>query len=159
MAVSTNLLTIATLLLVSITKATVAIDRPNFTGTARVKQHFHKSGELIAGEEHLLKVIVKWVPIPTAVQYELCHMCNHIDEETGEADDSKMNTEAKIYQIDPSSTCGGQPCQIMPGTEKGHNKFHLRVKGSDGEWSVWSKHQNFLVAEPGTEMHVNHPEL
>ena len=159
MAVSNNLLAIATLLLVSIIKSTVAIDRPNFIGTARVKQHFHKSGELIAGEEHLLKVIVKWEPIPLAVQYELCHMCNHIDEETGDADDINMNTEAKIYQIGPGSTCGGQPCHIMPGTEKGHNKFHLRVKGHGGEWSAWSKYQNFLVAEPGTEEHVDHPEL
>lgn len=128
MTVSTKnlLLTIAALLLVSITKATVAVDRPRFTGTARVKQHFHKSGGLIAGEEHLLKVIVSWNPIPSAVQYELCHMCNHIDEETGEADDSKMNTtDAKIYQIGPSDTCGGQPCNVMPGTEKVSKELSL----------------------------------
>ena len=131
-----------------------AKDRPNFTASARVKQHFHRSGDLIAGEEHLLKVIVKWDPIRAAEGYELCHNCNHISEETGE---ENGDVDGKIYPIaiGGSNMCGGQACHVMPGAPKGNNKFHLRVK-MDGEWSAWSNYQNFNVHEPGV---FDHEEL
>ena len=75
-----SILSLLTVPLVTI----AALDRPIFSATARVKQHFHKTGQLIDGEEHLLKVIVKWDAISGAEGYELCHNCNHILEETGE---------------------------------------------------------------------------
>mmetsp|Transcript_22742 Transcript_22742/g.38856 ORF Transcript_22742/g.38856 Transcript_22742/m.38856 type:complete len:153 (-) Transcript_22742:149-607(-) len=132
-----------------------AVDRPNFKATARVKQHFHRTGELIDGEQHLLKVIVKWDAISAAEGYELCHNCNHhISEETGE---ENGEVDGKIYPIEVggANMCGGQACHVMPGAPKGHNKFHLRVK-KDGEWSAWSNYQNFNVQEPGN---FDHEEL
>ena len=109
-------------------------------------------------EEHLLKAIIKWDAIPKAEQYEICHHCNdYIDEETGVADDTVTDEDSikDIYDIEigGKNTCGGQPCLVMPGVPKGNNQYHLRVK-VDGEWSLWSRHQNFFVSEPGTFKHV-----
>ena len=163
---STSLLFIvATLLLGScITTAIDTKTRPNFTATARVKQHFHKSGNLVEGEEHLIKVILKWDHLPNANAYEICHNCHHINEDTGiiiEDDDEKKsddaNTGGKIYEVDMTggkNTCGGQPCLVMPNTPRGNNKYHLRLKDmSDLSVSAWSKYQNFMIDEPGTEVH------
>ena len=133
-----------------------ALDSPKFSATARVKQHYHRTGELIDGEEHLLKVIVKWDTISGAEGYELCHNCNHILEETGE-ENSGNDVDGKIYPIEVggANMCGGQACHVMPGAPKGNNKFHLRVK-MNGEWSAWSNYQNFNVQEPGM---FGHEEL
>lgn len=140
--------------LISTISSVGAVDRPNFTASARVKQHFHRTGDLIAGEEHLLKVIVRWNPMSAAEAYELCHNCNHILEETGE---ENGDVDGKIYPIavGGANMCGGQACHVMPGAPKGNNKFHLRVK-MDGEWSAWSNYQNFNVQEPGV---FDHEEL
>ena len=132
-----------------------AVDRPIFSATARVKQHFHKTGQLIDGEEHLLKVIVKWDAISGAEGYELCHNCNHISEVTGEENGDLDGGEIYPIGVGGANMCGGQACLVMPGAPKGHNKFHLRVK-MDGEWSSWSNYQNFNVQEPGM---FGHEEL
>ena len=137
----------------------ISQERPNFIGTARIKQHrAGANGDLVEGEEHLLKAIIKWDAIPNAERYEICHHCNdYIDEETGVADDNVTDEDSikDIYDIEigGKNTCGGQPCLVMPGVPKGNNQYHLRVK-IDGEWSLWSKHQNFFVSEPGTFEHV-----
>ncbi|KAL7527595.1 hypothetical protein ACHAXR_002027 [Thalassiosira sp. AJA248-18] len=136
-----------------------AVDRPNFVGTARVKQHMHRTGELVEGEEDLLKIIVKWDSIPHAESYELCQDCDHIDEETGAETGAVEDGIIHSVGIGKEFTCGGQPCKILPGTRRGHNKFHLRVKTANGEVSAWSKHQNFDVQEPGTFGHVDREEL
>ena len=56
-------------------KAAATLDRPKFEATARVKSHFHKNGQLVKGEEDLLKIIVKWDHVPGAKSYE----CEWID--------------------------------------------------------------------------------
>lgn len=138
--------------LLSAAVAAASDDRPNFVGTVRVKQHYHRSGELVEGEEDLLKVIVKWDPIPGAEAYELCHDCGHIDEATG-LEDGEL--DGAMYPIEVGHTCGGQPCHVMPGIKQGHNRFHLRVK-KGGEFGPWSKYQNFETVQPGN---VGHTEL
>jgi hypothetical protein len=136
--------------------AATTVDRPKFTATARVKQHFHQvTGELVQLEEHLLKIIVKWNPIPEAEAYELCHNCHFIVEETGEEKGGKnWNEDGSIIPIpiDGKHTCGAKPCYVMPAAPKGNNKFHLRVK-KNGEFSLWSNYQNFNVQEPGNFEH------
>ena len=113
----------------------------------------HRTGDLVEGEEHLLKMIVKWNPIPGAEAYELCYNCNFIDEDTG-AEISEVDSNAIIsIPIGGKNTCGGQPCNVMPGTPRGFNKFHLRVQVG-GEWSPWSNYQNFDVQEPGSFGHT-----
>lgn len=128
-----------------------AINRPNFVGTARVKQHMHSSGDLVEGEEDLLKIIVKWDHIPGAEGYELCHNCNHIDEESGT---EVGGADGIVYPIGIGGKfeCGAKPCSVMPGAPKGHNKFHLRAIVG-GEMSPWSNYQNFNVLEPGSFEH------
>ena len=152
-----NLLTL--LLLAPLSIVAAVVDRPNFTATARVKQHFHYSGDLVDGEEHLLKIIVKWGAITGAEAYELCHNCNFIVEETGEENNNNGggNTAGTIYPIEigGKNLCGGQPCHVMPGAPMGNNIFHLRVK-KNGEFSPWSNYQNFNVQEPGN---FDHEEL
>ena len=45
----------------------IITERPNFIGTARIKQHrAGANGDLVEGEEHLLKAIIKWDAIPNA---------------------------------------------------------------------------------------------
>jgi len=85
------------LLITTIISVVAVVDRPNFKAFARVKQHFHKTGDLIAGEEHLLKVIVKWDAISAAEGYVLCHNCNHILEETGV---ENGDVDGTIYPIE-----------------------------------------------------------
>ncbi|KAL7446866.1 hypothetical protein ACHAXM_011437 [Skeletonema potamos] len=147
-----RLLSLLIVPLITTTILVVAVlDRPNFRAVARVKQHFHKTGDLIAGEEHLLKVIVKWDAIGAAEGYELCHNCNHILEETGVENGEVDGTIYRI-EIGGKNMCGGQPCYVMSGAPIGYNKFHLRVK-KGGEWSPWSNYQNFNVKEPGNFEH------
>ena len=112
----------------------------------------HRTGDLVEGEEHLLKVIVKWDEIYDAEAYELCHNCNFIDEDTG-AETTSSDRSGVIKEVDVKTRCGGQPCSINPGMPRGHNKFHLRVK-KGGVMSPWSRYQNFDVQEPGTFGHI-----
>mmetsp|Transcript_2528 Transcript_2528/g.5374 ORF Transcript_2528/g.5374 Transcript_2528/m.5374 type:complete len:123 (-) Transcript_2528:267-635(-) len=118
----------------------------------------HKTGDLVEGEEDLLKIIVKWDPIRGAEGYELCHNCNHIDEESG-AETSAADGRIYPVGIGAKFECGSRPCNVMPGVPKGHNKFHLRVllvgetPNSSAEFSPWSKYQNFNVEEPGNFEH------
>eukprot|EP01083_Nonionella_stella_P029977 82334_1 len=131
------------------------LSRPRFVGTARVKQHMERTGELVEGEEHLLKIIVKWDPIPGATGYELCDGCHNIDEETGLVADG-AEVDGVLYEIGIGGEymCGGQPCKVIPGAPPGNNKYHLRVKDKSGEFGPWSNYQNFDVKEPGTFSHV-----
>jgi hypothetical protein len=131
------------------------VDRPKFTAIARVKQHFHKTGGLIKGEEHLLKVIIKWEAITGADAYELCHNCDHISEVTGAENGNVNDGTIYLIEIGGRNVCGGQPCHVIPGAPMGNNKFHLRVI-KDGELSPWSNYQNFNVQEPGN---FDHEEL
>lgn len=149
-----HLLSVLLVPLITAISLVAAVDRPNFSAVARVKQHFHRTGDLIDGEEHLLKVIVKWDAISAAEGYNLCHNCNHISEETGE---ENGNADGTIYPIEVGgkNMCRGQACLVMPNAPKGYNKFHLRVK-TNGEWSAWSNYQNFNVKEPGN---FDHEEL
>lgn len=125
-----------------------AADRPDFVATARVKQHMHKTGALVEGEEELLKVILKWKHFPNAEGYELCHNCNHIDDATGKEigsiDDAADGGNVIPVEVGGRNLCGGEPCNVMPATPRGKNKFYLRVK-TDGEWGVWSNYQMFNV--------------
>eukprot|EP00584_Thalassiosira_punctigera_P004059 CAMPEP_0172526636 /NCGR_PEP_ID=MMETSP1067-20121228/1505_1 /TAXON_ID=265564 ORGANISM="Thalassiosira punctigera, Strain Tpunct2005C2" /NCGR_SAMPLE_ID=MMETSP1067 /ASSEMBLY_ACC=CAM_ASM_000444 /LENGTH=153 /DNA_ID=CAMNT_0013310183 /DNA_START=63 /DNA_END=524 /DNA_ORIENTATION=- len=139
-------------LLAASSSSAAAGDRPPFVGTARVKQHRHRTGDLVEGEEHLLKAIIKWDHVPGAEEYELCHECDHIDETTGE-EDGAGPVGGEAYPVEVGHTCGGLPCNVMPGIPQGHNKFHLRVK-KGGEWSLWSEYQNFDVKESGTFGHT-----
>ena len=74
----------------------ISQERPNFIGTARIKQHrAGANGDLVEGGEHLLKAIIKWDAIPNAERYEICHHCNdYIDEETGVADDTVTDEDS-----------------------------------------------------------------
>eukprot|EP00980_Cylindrotheca_fusiformis_P021816 scaffold8658_cov101-Cylindrotheca_fusiformis.AAC.2 len=133
-----------------------AVDRPDFDPHARVKQHREKTtGELVAGEEHLRKILLKWDKVPGAEQYQLCHNCNGIEEATGEA--KSLIPEDKIISLGVGRKyeCGGQACLVMPDSPLGYNTFHLRVQVGD-EWSKWSKQRNYKVDEPGT---IEHEEL
>lgn len=150
---STTTCLLSLLLVPLLVTIAATIDRPTFKATARVKQHYHRSGQLVDGEEHLLKAIIKWdPPMDGAEKYQLCHNCNHISEETGA---ENGDVDGEIIEVDADNFCGGQPCHVMPGCPQGLNKFHLRVK-IDGEWSAWSNYQNFNVKEPG---HFDHEEL
>eukprot|EP00574_Skeletonema_japonicum_P014571 CAMPEP_0201737472 /NCGR_PEP_ID=MMETSP0593-20130828/42465_1 /ASSEMBLY_ACC=CAM_ASM_000672 /TAXON_ID=267983 /ORGANISM="Skeletonema japonicum, Strain CCMP2506" /LENGTH=153 /DNA_ID=CAMNT_0048231453 /DNA_START=74 /DNA_END=535 /DNA_ORIENTATION=- len=143
------------LLIVPLVTVSATVDRPNFKATARVKQHYHRTGQLVDGEEHLLKAIIRWDPMIGAEEYQLCHNCNHISEETGAEKNGDDLDGGEIIEVDADSFCGGQACHVMPGCPQGLNKFHLRVK-VDGEWSAWSNYQNFNVKEPGN---FDHEEL
>eukprot|EP00573_Skeletonema_grethae_P000414 CAMPEP_0201685936 /NCGR_PEP_ID=MMETSP0578-20130828/567_1 /ASSEMBLY_ACC=CAM_ASM_000663 /TAXON_ID=267565 /ORGANISM="Skeletonema grethea, Strain CCMP 1804" /LENGTH=149 /DNA_ID=CAMNT_0048169921 /DNA_START=53 /DNA_END=502 /DNA_ORIENTATION=- len=148
MSTTTRLLSLLLVPLVT----TASTDRPTFKATARVKQHMYRTGQLVDGEEHLLKAIIKWDPMNGAEKYQLCHNCNHILEDTGAEDGA---VDGDIIEVEADNFCGGQACHVMPGCPQGHNKFHLRVK-MDGEWSAWSNYQNFDVKEPGN---FDHEEL
>ena len=110
------------------------------------------NGELIEGEEDLLKIIVKWDDIPGAEGYELCHECNHIDESTG-AEIGAVDGTIYPAGIVGRDRCGGRPCKVMPGAPMGYNKYHLRVKNG-GKFSPWSNHQNFETLEEGSYDHT-----
>lgn len=137
---------IAVATLASAAAAAAAGSRPNFAATARVKQHYHHSGELVEGEEHLLKIIIKWQPIHGVENYEICHDCD-INDETGETGEIHGH---KLHAVESSQTCGGLPCLTQKGIKKGMNKYHLRARFAGGQTSLWSNYQAFEVVEPGT---------
>ena len=147
------LLFLATLLSI-VDSAANAVDRPEFKLVqSRVKEHrAGPTGELVEGEEHLLKVILGWEKIPNAEGYEICHNCNNIDDDTGnEINADRVGTIIPIG-IGRKYECGLNPCLVLPGAPAGYNRFNLRVQiGKD--WSPWSTYRNFYVIEPGNMVH------
>mmetsp|Transcript_30717 Transcript_30717/g.37515 ORF Transcript_30717/g.37515 Transcript_30717/m.37515 type:complete len:154 (+) Transcript_30717:90-551(+) len=136
--------------------SSTSIPRPVINTNARVKQHRAGAvGDLVIGEEHMLKIIVKWPPMRPALSYEICHGC-HVIDSTGERLEDE-ETAGKVYPVDPHSTCGGDVCHVFKDVPKGKNRFNVRVLTPNG-WSVWSEHVNFNVVEPGNPEH-EHDEL
>jgi hypothetical protein len=130
------------------------VERPHFSKiTARVKQHRHFTGDLVEGEEELRKLILQWDKVLGAEQYEICHNCLQISDDSGEGDIS----DGKLLPIGVGRDheCGGNPCMVMPNISLGYNRFNIRVQ-SGGEWSPWSVHRNYNVDEAGR---VKHEEL
>ena len=110
----------------------------------RVKQHRHKSGELVEGEETLLKLILSWKSISGAEFYEVCHNCvDLIDQATGEEIGS---TTVKVLKS--IGTYGGNPSVVMPAIPSGLNSFHLRFT-DESETSKWSEVVHLDVSEVG----------
>ena len=105
------------------------------------------------GQEHLRKIILQWEKVQEAAAYEVCHNCE-IEDLTGLRSEDCIGDVLDI-PIGRAGTCGHGPCMVMPAAPIGYNKFHLRVKVG-GEWSLWSRHRNFNVQEPGR---VEHEEL
>mmetsp|Transcript_23005 Transcript_23005/g.33953 ORF Transcript_23005/g.33953 Transcript_23005/m.33953 type:complete len:170 (-) Transcript_23005:64-573(-) len=132
------------------------IARPEFNiYQARAKQHRRGAeGKLVEGEEHLRKIILGWYRIDGAEAYEICHQCvGRIDENTGVEIDDSIGTIRRGGEI---TTCGGQPCTVLPAAPIGYNRFHLRYQTKDGDWSSWSKVKNYKVEDVG---HLEHEEL
>eukprot|EP00751_Fragilariopsis_kerguelensis_P021692 CAMPEP_0170884334 /NCGR_PEP_ID=MMETSP0734-20130129/34927_1 /TAXON_ID=186038 /ORGANISM="Fragilariopsis kerguelensis, Strain L26-C5" /LENGTH=91 /DNA_ID=CAMNT_0011268945 /DNA_START=193 /DNA_END=468 /DNA_ORIENTATION=- len=61
------------------------------------------------------------------------------------------------YEVAVDMICGGQPCHILKGARRGKNRYNVRVSTA-GEWSKYSKHRSFNVAEVGNVQH-EHDEL
>ena len=143
------------LLLLLVANPCAAIpERPKMDQRARVKQHrFGASGDLVAGEEELRKIIVYWEKTSGALGYELCHNCR-VDDATGVRLD---DDEGDVRPIPLDMTCAGNMCGVFPGAPLGKNRFNVRVQTSTG-WSLWSEHVNFFVDEPGHAEH-EHDEL
>jgi hypothetical protein len=134
-----------------------APDRPQFDLKARVKQHRRGAeGNLVHGEENFRKIILAWDRVSDAEAYEVCHDCD-IDDGTGTRDSTMGDDKGEVFPraVGRNFECGDRPCLVMPGAPLGYNRFNIRVKVGS-EWSAWSKHRNFFVAEPG---HVEHEEL
>eukprot|EP00555_Chaetoceros_dichaeta_P014443 CAMPEP_0198264310 /NCGR_PEP_ID=MMETSP1447-20131203/15158_1 /TAXON_ID=420782 /ORGANISM="Chaetoceros dichaeta, Strain CCMP1751" /LENGTH=148 /DNA_ID=CAMNT_0043953199 /DNA_START=85 /DNA_END=531 /DNA_ORIENTATION=+ len=132
--------------LVSATPPIVGLD-------ARVKQHRGGShGDLVTGEEDLLKIIINWEAVNGAEKYEVCHNCV-INEATGE----REGDSGTLNEVAADFTCGGRPCHILKGAPRGKNRYNVRVS-TKGYWSKYSKHRNFNVAEVGDVQH-EHDEL
>jgi hypothetical protein len=143
------------LLLAAASLASAIPDRPKISNRARVKQHrFGATGQLVAGEEELRKIIVYWPPTVGALGYEICHNCS-VDDATGVRSDE--NDGGVATAIAKGDTCGGTMCGVFPGAPFGKNRFNVRVQTSEG-WSLWSKHANFVVGEAGFSEH-EHDEL
>jgi hypothetical protein len=135
--------------ILSSTVVAAAPERPQFDPKgARVIRH---KGRVVPGKKDLRRIVIKWDRVPDAEAYEVCHQCD-IDDETGTL--LSMTDNGKVHPA-RENECGGRPCLVMPGAPIGYHRFNFRVKVGS-EWSVWSKHQNYLVAEPGN---VEHQEL
>ena len=123
--------------------------RPNppiLEDKARVKRHYHKSGELIQGEEDLLKFIVFWKPVPDAKLYELSfEFENHPEEQN----------PIRLETYDPSLKSSGmtRPRWIIENCPKGNVKVRIRVDTSSSSttslknWSDWSEPAIYSVTE------------
>ena len=123
---------------------------------ARLKQHrAGATGELVPGQEHLLKLTVFWNAIPDAQIYEVCLNCEIHDNERLDP------TVGRLEVSDPQQTCGGRQCFIWPGADPGVNRVHVRVRTSDDRVSRWSDPGNFEVAADkiGFTEHIPHEEL
>jgi len=75
----------------------VNVDFPHLNHHLRVKQHRSGAqGDLVKGEEHLVKTIIGWVAFPGATEYELCIDC-HIEDDTGVREkEEKGKIEVKL---------------------------------------------------------------
>ena len=132
------------------------LQRPKFEIelTSRVKQHRHKTGDLVVDEEDLRKLIISWKSIAGAQKYELCHNCKDlVDEATGEELKPLEDDVGNILK--DTSTCGGSHCVVIPACPLGPNHFHLRYF-KHGEWSLWSNVRNFKIGDIGP---MSHEEL
>eukprot|EP00588_Corethron_pennatum_P020271 CAMPEP_0194325860 /NCGR_PEP_ID=MMETSP0171-20130528/33210_1 /TAXON_ID=218684 /ORGANISM="Corethron pennatum, Strain L29A3" /LENGTH=170 /DNA_ID=CAMNT_0039085187 /DNA_START=91 /DNA_END=603 /DNA_ORIENTATION=- len=133
---------------------------PEINISARVKQHragIH--GDLVAGEEDARKLMLHWNHVPGASRFELCHMCVVLNgERVGGGD------YGKVLDIDPTETCGGKPCGVIPKAPRGLNSIHIRARmtsadGTSDRWSSWSEPRNFDVQEPSRKVEHTSSEL
>mmetsp|Transcript_21247 Transcript_21247/g.32275 ORF Transcript_21247/g.32275 Transcript_21247/m.32275 type:complete len:153 (-) Transcript_21247:39-497(-) len=130
-------------------------DAPTIDNRARVKQHRSGAqGELVVGEEDKRKIIVYWKKNFAAKNYEVCHGCR-IADATGERDMEGGDSPGKVIEVGIDQTCSDNICLVVKGTNRGMNRFNVRVETSEG-WSKWSKHANFDVQEAGFPTHVHH---
>ena len=125
----------------------------------RVKQH-QQGTELVPGEEHHLKVIVKWEAVAAATGYEVCHQCD-IDENGVRTSDA-----GTLSPVPVDHTCMAEMCFIKPACPPGVNTFSVRAaraKGDDDRWTAWSAVMKFKVDEEAKEAgkadHADHHEL
>ncbi|GFH57596.1 hypothetical protein CTEN210_14072 [Chaetoceros tenuissimus] len=140
--------------LLSCSTVAAELERPELIPQAtRVKQHFHRSGELVEGEEDLLKLILSWKPHRSAESYEICHNCLDLIDESGI---EKANTASKV--VKSTGNYGGYPSIVMPAITKGVQYFHLKYSSASGEQSSWSKALKLSVEEPG-QATIIHDEL
>jgi hypothetical protein len=127
---------------------------PSILSSMRVKEHRSGAeGTLVEGEEHLLKVILKFTAVHAAEVYEVCHNCV-IDDESGKRSGDEGDTD----EIGLDSVCGGEPCWVRPGCPKSWNTFNVRAMVGD-EWTRWSKTGRFLVVANEDTGHASHSEL
>ena len=142
------------LFLLSCSTIVAELERPELIPQAtRVKQHFHRSGELVEGEEDVLKLILSWTPHHSAESYEVCHNCLDLIDESGA---EKASTASKV--VKSTGNYGGYPSIVMPAIPKGVQYFHLRYNSASGEQSSWSKAVKLSVEEPG-QATIIHDEL
>ena len=113
---------------------------PSIQKKIRVKNHFHRSGELVDGEKHLRKVIIKWDHYPGALRYEVNHVFPN-------EEDQKIHTTV----IERDNTCGGYPCHVKPACPLGMNAFSVRAslasdnEGGEDTWTPWSPLVTFQI--------------
>ena len=149
-------LQILLLIIAATVSSSTSKERPVIEAKARVKEHRHGArGELVPGEEGMIKVIVYWPKVFSALSYEICHGCYIIDA-TGERIEDKSDV-GTVYTVHPDSTCGGSICHVFKNVQRGKNRFNVRVQTNDG-WSLWSEHANFNITEFGYAEH-EHDEL
>lgn len=134
-------------LLASTTLYAQELAPPHMETVARVKNHFHRSGELVEGEEDMRKIIVNWKHYPKAAAYQVCHMCDM--DKSG----VRLNEErGTVVDIEVGHECGGNPCMVLPGAPLGINSFSVRAQVGE-EWTPWSDQRNFDTRETGQSQH------
>lgn len=129
-----------------------SLKRPELHLEARIKEHKNRSGEVIAWESELRKIIVSWDRYPNAQLYEVCHMCD-VDEATGVRASTEEGTVTE-RKVGREGECGMKPCLVIPGAPLGRNRFHVRVSVG-GEWTPWSKHRSYDVQDVGRVSHTD----
>lgn len=140
-------------LLATVATSLVSATHPPIVGLgARVKQHrAGAQGDLVSGEEDLLKIIINWEAVDGAEKYEVCHNCV-INDATGKREGDDSGT---LYKVAADFTCGGRPCHVLTAAPRGKNRYNVRVS-TEGYWSKYSEHRNFNVAEAGNVQHEHH---
>ena len=141
-----------------ITVSAALADPPKLEETARIKQHRSgASGDLVEGEEHLVKAIFYWNSVGGALEYEISLDCHRNVEES---DELVVVQKGKKDTISPSKTCGGRPCYVYPAAPVGITTVSVRVKTEDG-WSEWSQPVKYLVdmSQIGNTPQIPHDEL
>ena len=139
---------IALLLAGAVTIMVSAKLAPVLDDSARIKEHrAGATGELVAGEEELRKIVVQWDFLKGALEYEICHDC------TISEDGSVTGGSRTIVPIGRKGECGGRPCHIVRGAPLRLNTFHVRANIADEGWTDWSAPRNFMVQDPGRTYH------